>query len=109
MILIWESLNDTLHQVLLSKCIFANHNDLKNLGQHTFLIDFISKPFEAAQSDDVLTHSYSQFVSFNFFQVFVFLGAQVLKSYPQSVHFTHVLEDEINGVVYVTVFWSFVF
>ena len=99
MILIWECLDDTLHQVLLSKSVFANDNDIKDSRKNDLSIDVKGNSFEATQSDDVLTNSDSQLVSLNLSLLAIFVAWQVLQTHPETIHLTHVLEDELNGVV----------
>jgi len=107
MVLVWERLDDALHEVLLGQRIFANHNDFKDLWQDSCLVDFEGESFQAAQPDDVLTNSHSQFVSLNFSHILVLLRAQMLEAHPESIHLAHVLQNEVNGICHIAILWAF--
>ena len=108
MILIWESLDDALHQILLSKGIFADNDDLQNLWQDGVLVYLVGEAFEHAHSNNVLSNSDSQFISFDFSHFLILLGAEMLQPDPESVHFAHILKDKVDGIVDITVLWTFI-
>ena len=104
MILIGEHLNDTVHQILLSHCIFANDYDLQQLRKHYTFVQVESESIKMAKSYDVLSNSHSELISFNLSHLQTFLGAEMLKSHPQSVHLAHVLKDEVDCVIDIPAF-----
>lgn len=99
--LIWEGLDDALHQVLLGHGILALDDDFKDAGQHLLMVDLKSDTIEAAETDDVLTNRDSELIAFDLTDFTVFVSREVLESDPESVHLRHVLEDELNGIVKV--------
>jgi hypothetical protein len=82
MVLIWEGLNDTLHQVLLCHGILAFGDNVKNLGEDSLLVDLKSDSIKHAQSDNILSNCDSKLISFHFSLVSILGARQVLQSYP---------------------------
>ena len=91
MVLIWEGLYHTLHEVLLSKSVLACDDNLQDSGQNNLLVDIVSDTLKTAQSDDVLSNGDSELVALALSLVSVLAAGQVLESHPQAVHFAHVL------------------
>ena len=73
MILIWECLDDALHQVLLSKSVLACDDDLENAWEDDLLVDVVSDALKVAQPDDVFADGHTQLVTLNFALLLIFV------------------------------------
>ena len=96
MVLVRESLDDTLHQVLLRQGVFTNDDNVENTWQHNLLVDVVGDSLQTAQSYDVLSNRYSQFVPFQIPLLLVFVCGKVLQADPESVHFAHILQNKLD-------------
>ena len=102
--LVREGLDDALHQVLLRQCVLAHNYDFKDARQHDLLVDVVGDALETGQPNDILSDGNTQFIPLDFSLLSVLVRREVLQAHPEAVHLTHILEDELDGVVDVTTF-----
>ena len=66
MVLIWESLYDALHEVLLCKSVFAHDYNVEDPGQDSLLVDFVGNTFKATKTNNIFPDSDTKLIPLNF-------------------------------------------
>ena len=96
MVLVGEGLDDALHQVLLCEGVLAGDHDFEDARQHDLLVDVVGDTLKARKSDDVFAHGHSELVTLNLALLLVLVRRQVLQTHPETIHLTHVLQNEFD-------------